>query len=72
MEYINDEMLTQENVCQVQFTLAKECVNTVRYKSEPYETARNSVRQFDIYLPREVFLDRAIPDKLTMRICVDL
>ncbi len=72
MEYINDEMLTQERVCDLEFTLFRECVNTIRYKSVPYETTRDSVRQFDIYLPREIFLDRAIPDKLTMRILVDL
>jgi hypothetical protein len=72
MEYVNDEMLTQERVCDLRFTLFRECVNTIRYKSEPYDTARNSVRQFDIYLPREIFLDRAIPDRLTMRILIDL
>jgi hypothetical protein len=72
MEHVNNEMLTQERVCDLQFTLFRECVNTIRYKSEPYETTRNSVRQFDIYLPREIFLDRAIPDRLTMRILVDL
>jgi hypothetical protein len=72
MEYVNEEMLLQEQVCDVQFTLFRECVNTIRYKSEPYETTRDSSRQFDIYLPREIFLDRAIPDKLTMRILVDL
>lgn len=72
VEYVNEEMLREERVCDLQFTLFRECVNTIRYKSDSYQTTRNSVRQFDIYLPREIFLDRAIPDKLTMRILVDL
>lgn len=72
MEYVNPEMLTQSQVCDLRFTLHAECVNTIRYKSEPYDTDRGCVRQFDIYLPREIFWDRPIPDSLRMRIMVDL
>lgn len=72
MEFVNPEMLTQNHVCDLDFTLAYECVNTIRYKSEPYDTVRGQIRQFDIYLPREIFLDRPIPDRLQMRIMVDL
>jgi hypothetical protein len=72
MEYVNPEMLTQSHICDLQFTLHTECVNSIRYKSDPYDSARGRVRQFDIYLPREIFLDRPIPDSLRMRIMVDL
>lgn len=72
MEFVNEEMLTQRQVCNVNFALHSEKVNTIRYKSTPYDTLRGQVRQFDIYLPREIFIDRAIPDHLTMRILVDL
>jgi hypothetical protein len=72
MDYVNSDMLTQNHVCDLAFSLHDECVNTIRYKSEPYDTVRGQVRQFDIYLPREMFLDRPIPDRLRMRIMVDL
>lgn len=72
MEYVNPEMLTQDRICDLNFTLHAELVNSIRYKSEPYDTIKGQVRQFDIYLPREIFIDRPIPDRLRMRIMVDL
>jgi hypothetical protein len=61
MKYINSEMLRQDGPCELTFRLHSEKVNTVRYQSEPYETLKNSVRQFDLYVPREVFLDATPP-----------
>ena len=72
MEYVNPEMVTQSEICDLQFTLHAELVNTIRYKSEPYDTARGQVRQFNIYLPREIFWSCPIPDRMRMRIMVDL
>ena len=72
MEYVNPEMATQNEICDLQFTLHAECVNSISYKSEPYDSARGQVRQFDLYLPREVFGECAIPDHMRMRIMVDL
>lgn len=68
MKYINSEMLAQNGPCEVIFTLHSEKVNTVRYKSTPYETVRNQIRQFDLYVPREVFLDDPIPEELVLQI----
>jgi hypothetical protein len=70
MKYINPEMLTQDKPCGVRFTLHAEKVNTIRYKSEPYDTVRGRIRQFDLYVPREVFLDEPIPEELILQIAI--
>lgn len=72
MKYINAEMLLQDRPCQIIFKLHAEKVNTVRYKSEPYDTIRGQIRQFDLYVPREVFLDVPIPDVLVLQIAADV
>jgi len=72
MKYINSEMLSQDKPCTVTFVLHSEKVNTIRYKSTPYDTVRNQIRQFDLYVPREVFLDTSVPDELVIQIAVDL
>lgn len=56
---------------EVRFTLHAEKVNSIRYKSEPYETLRGQIRQFDLYIPREVFLDVSVPEELVLRIGAD-
>jgi len=66
MKYINRDMLTQDRPCAVRFVPNSEKVNTIRYDSEPYETTRDSIRQFNLYVPREAFLDFPIPDELTI------
>jgi len=68
MKYINSEMLKQNGPCEVTFTLHSEKVNTIRYKSTLYETAKNQTRQFDLYVPREVVLDDSIPEELVLQI----
>ena len=72
MKYINTEMLRQDKPCNLTFVLHSEKVNTIRYQSHPYETVRNQTRQFDLYVPREVFLDSPIPDDLIIQIAVHL
>ncbi len=68
MKYINSEMLLQDRPCELTFTLDSEKVNTIRYKSQPYDTVRGQTRQFDLYVPREVFLDTSVPDVLLLQI----
>jgi len=72
MKYINCEMLRQERPCAIRFILNSEKVNTIRYDSDKYESARGEIRQFNLYIPREVFLDIPIPDQLTVQIGVDI
>ena len=73
MRYINSEMILQEPSCDLNFTLFNDnLVNSVRYKSEPYETGRGQTRQLGFYIPREVFADTAIPEFVRIRISVDI
>lgn len=72
MKYINREMLLQERPCEITFALHSEKVNTIRYQSEPYESVRGQTRQFDLYVPWEVFLDTPIPDMLVLQIAAKI
>jgi hypothetical protein len=72
MKYINREMTTQDRPCTIRFVLNAEKVNTIRYDSEPYETAQGSSRQFNLYMPREVFWDTHVPHEITVQFAVDL
>jgi hypothetical protein len=72
MKYMNPDMLLQDRPAELVFRLHAEKVNSIRYKSKPYDTVRGQVRQFDLYIPREVFLDAPIPDVLVLPIGADV
>ena len=72
MEYVNDEILTQETVCNLEFTLFRmrqhNQVQVGPMCNDPGTAPDNSI---SICLAKS-FLDRAIPGRLTMRILVNL
>ena len=72
MKYVNSNCQLQDQSFDMDFLLYdKSLVNTIRYKMK-YTNSEGRPRDFDIYIPKEVFLGVRVPNKILLRIAAEL